>query len=74
MPENRTCFLSIIYGSYGGINLKYNLWPEIHFYKMSKIWYETGITRFTFILIVHKCVVEVANLCIADRNLRILYE
>ena len=44
MPENRTCFLSTIYGSNGGINLKYNLWLEINFYKMSEIWYETGIT------------------------------
>ena len=46
----------------------YNLWPEIYFYKMSEIWYETGITRFTFILIVHKCIVEAANLHVYRRT------
>ena len=28
MPENRTCSLSIVQGSYNGVNLKYNLWSR----------------------------------------------
>ena len=27
MPDNRMCSLSIVHGSYDGVNLKYHLWP-----------------------------------------------
>ena len=39
---------------------------ELEFYEMSKIWYETGKTRITFVLIVHKWIPEAANLCIEE--------
>ena len=41
---------------------------------MSEIWYEISITKITFVLIVHRWIAEVPNLCIAERKLRILYE
>ena len=35
--------------------------------------YETGITRITFILVVHRQIAEAANLCIAECKQRILF-
>ena len=57
------CLLSVVHASYDGVNLKYELWPWIEF---CKIWHETGKTRITFILIVHRFIIsEAANLCIS---------
>ena len=41
---------------------------ELEFYEMSKIWYETGKTRTTFVLIVHRWIPEAANLCIEEHQ------
>ena len=41
---------------------------ELEFYKISDIWYETGKTRITFVLIVHR-----HNLCIMEHKLSILF-
>ena len=61
MPENRMCSLSVVHGSYNEVNLKYKLWPGIEFYEMSKIWYETGITKITFVFTAHGWIPEAAK-------------
>ena len=67
--QNRMCLLSIVHASYDGVNLKYELWPWMEFYKMSEIWHETGKTRITFVLIVHRFISEAANLCISKSTI-----
>ena len=78
MPENRTCSLSIVHGSYDGVNLKYDLWPgkgriNLNYNCMTLTKSGTSITRITFVLIVHRWITEAANLYAEEHKLRILF-
>ena len=74
MHENRTCSLSITYGSYDRVNLKYDLWPRIIWTRTlqdEQNWHETSITRIALVLIVYRWIAEAANLCIVEHQLGI---